>query len=515
MFILGADVGSTNVKAALFDTEKWRVVSQDTLSYPTYYPRPGWAEQDPEDWWTSFVKVVRNVLSSAKTHRVEAIALSSQREGVVLLDGGGKILGRCIIWMDRRSEEEASFIEKRLGLENVYWKTGLRIDATFTATKLLWIKKNQPEIYEKAAYVLQPKDYIVYRLTGRHITDYTLASRTLLFDINKREWIDEFFEELGLKNIFPEIKWSWEVAGETLPEIAEKLGLENRPLVVAGSGDRAAESIGAGSVEEGVIIESTGTTTNVNTLTNYPRKDPKMRSLVGVHVEEGFWLTELGLSMGASLFKWFADNYAVDLVVTAKLYRGDPYELLSEVASRVPPGAEGVVLLPFFMGARAPWWKKGVRGALVGLTLGHTREHMVRALLESIAYDIRAAVEVLEELGIRVKEVRSIGGASHNIVWLRIKADVLKTPIAVPKVENAAILGDIGLALRGLGITKSVRDVSRRLEIAFRVFPLRENSELYEGYYRKYIRLVKKILEVYEDDDSWTKRTSLSPEGQV
>lgn len=501
MMILSADIGSTNVKAALFNTEEWRIVSQDTVSYPTYYPRPGWAEQDPKDWWEAFIKVVRNVLNNAKVYRVDAIALSSQREGVVLVDREGKALGRCIIWMDRRSEEEASVIETKLGSRNVYEKTGLRIDATFTATKLLWIKKNQPEIYEKATYVLQPKDYIVYRLTGRYITDYTLASRTLLFDINRREWIDEFFEELELKNIFPDVKWSWEIVGKILPEIAEKLGFENRPLVVAGSGDRAAESIGAGSVEEGIVIESTGTTTNVNTLTNYPRKDPEMRSLVGVHVEEGFWLTELGLSMGASLFKWFAENYAVDLVVTAKLYRGNPYELLSEVASRVPPGAEGIILLPFFMGARAPWWKKGVRGALVGLTLGHTREHMVRALLESIAYDIRAAVEVLKELGIRIKEVRSIGGASHNIVWLRIKADVLKTPIAVPKVENAAILGDIGLALKGLGITNSVRDISKRLEISFRVFPLKENSELYEKYYRKYIRLVKKILEVYESDD--------------
>lgn len=497
MHVLGVDLGSTNVKAALYDLEKRRILAQDSVSYPTFYPQPGWAEQDPRDWWEAFVKVVRRVVRSAKVERIEALAVSSQREGVVLMDKSGRALGRCIIWMDRRSEKEAEYIEEKLGLENVYRRTGLRVDATFTATKLLWIKRRQPDVYRKASYVLQPKDYIVYMLSGRYITDYTLASRTLLFDIEKRTWIDEYFEELELDNLFPDVFWSWEPVGELRHEISEKLGLKGSTIIVAGSGDRAAESIGAGAVEEGIVVESTGTTTNVNTLSYSPRKDRGLRSLTGLHVEEGLWLIELGLSMGASLFKWFAENYAVDLVVTARMYRGDPYELLSEVASRVPPGAEGVILLPFFMGARAPWWKKGVRGALFGLTLGHTREHMVRALLESIAYDIRAAVEVLEELGIRVREIRSIGGASRNIVWLRIKSDVLKRPITVPRVENAAILGDIGLALKGLGSIKSVRDVSRDLETAYKIYPIRENSEIYEEFYRKYVKLVSDVLKMY------------------
>ncbi len=503
MICLGIDIGSSNVKVIALDVEEKRILGKVSYSYSTIFPKPRWAEQRPEDWWIATTKAVRTLLDKyrVESSHIKGIGVSSQREGIVLIDPHGKPLANCIIWMDRRSEKEARDIKNILGEKNIYRKTGLRVDATFTATKLLWIKRNMPEVLRKARVVLQPKDYIVFKLTDNLVTDYSLASRTMLFDISKLEWIDEFFHTLGLENMFPETLWSIDYAGSLTRKAAEKLGLPAGIPVAAGSGDRPAESIGAGATKPGIVVESTGTTTNVNTPSFTPLFDSKMRSLVGVHIVKGLWLVELGLSMGASLFKWFTENYAVDLVETARVYRGSPYELLSEVASRVPPGAEGVIVMPFFMGARAPWWKMGIRGAVIGLTLGHTREHLVRALLEAIAYDIRSAIEVLRDLGLKISIVRSIGGASRNTAWLRIKADILGLRVDVPSIEDAAALADAIMGATAADIVKNPIDVLSNIEVSQTIYPIRENMYLYDKLYKEYKEIALKYFTLYEADE--------------
>lgn len=505
--LLGIDLGTSTCKAALFDEDKGEILALASREYPTYYPKPGWAEQDVHDWWFTVTATVKEVLHKAKVkpEDIEAIGVSSHREAVALIDEKGNPLDRVIIWLDRRSIPQAEWIRQNFDVKEIYHKTGLIVDPTFTATKLLWLKEHKPSVLEKAKWALQPKDYIVFKLTGVATTDYSIASRTMLFDISKRKWADELFEEFKLENcrrLFPEPQPSHKVVGELTSEAASELGLKKGIPVVAGGGDRSCEVLGAGVLDSSRVEESTGTGSTTATTIDKLVFDGKMRIVLTCHVIEGKWSIEAGMSTAGAILRWFRDQFAHGENFLAQLTRRRAYEYLDMEAEYVPPGSNGLIVIPFFSGARAPRWIPKARGIIFGLTVFHTRAHVFRALMEGVAYEIRKILEVLEELNIKVKEIRLLGGGGKTPTWARIKANVTGRKVALLQFLDAALIGDAILAGLGVKVLSSYEDgVKLFVKIREEYEPDPKIVKIYDEYYKLYEELISKILPLYEKLD--------------
>jgi len=507
ILLLGVDLGTSTAKAAIFDEETGRLVAYASREYPTYHPKPGWAEQDTSDWWTVVVTVIREAVGKAgiDPKSIKGISVSSHREAVALVDSEGKALGRVIIWLDKRSIPQAQWIIENFDIKEIYEKTGLVVDPTFTATKLLWLKENLPEVLRKAKWALQPKDYLVYKLTGQPTTDMSVASRTLLFNIKRLKWADDLFEDFGLaeyRHLFPEPRYSDEIVGEVTEEAARDTGLAPGIPVVAGGGDRGCEVLGSGVLDPDKVEESTGTGSTTATTIDAPIVDPEMRVVATVHVIRGKWSIEAGMSTAGAVLRWFRDQFTQGERMLAGLTRRRAYEYLDMEAEYIPPGSNGLIVVPFFAGARSPRWKPKAKGLIFGLTVYHTRAHVFRALMEGIAYEIRKILEVLEELGVKSREIRLLGGGGKTPTWARIKADVTGRKAVLLEFLDAALIGDAILAGVGAGILDGYKDgVQRFVRIRDVIEPNPQYVQIYDKYYRLYERLVNVIDTFYEDVD--------------
>lgn len=505
--LLGVDLGTTTAKAAVFNEENGQILAVASREYPTYHPKLGWAEQDATDWWQVITTIIKEVIAKSKVDPklIHGVSISSHREAVTLVNSEGRVLDRVIIWLDKRSTPQAEWIRSNFDIKEIYERTGLIVDPTFTATKLLWLKENKPNVLRKAKWALQPKDYIVYKLTGQAITDVSVASRTLLFDIKKLKWADDLFEDFGLeeyRNLFPDAVYSDEVVGEVTVEAAKETGLKTGTFVVAGGGDRGCEVLGSGVLGPDRVEESTGTGSTTATTITSPSVDPKMRVVITAHVMRNRWSIEAGMAAAGIILRWFRDQFATGENFLAKLTRRRAYEYLDMEAEYVPPGSNGLIVIPFFSGARVPRWEPKAKGLIFGLTVYHTRAHIFRAIMEGVAYEIRKILEVLEELGVRCHEIRLLGGGGKTPTWARIKADVTGRRVALLEFLDAALVGDAILAGVGTGILKEYEEGVRTFVRVKRVIePDLKRTQIYDKYYKLYERLVNTMSEFYEEVD--------------
>jgi len=503
-YLLGIDLGTTTAKALIVSSDG-DIISSATTEYPTYFPKAGWAEQNPEEWWDAARKVIREALSKAKIlgSQIKGLSISSHRETIALLDENGEVLDNAIIWMDRRSLPQTEWIKQNLDVSEIYRKTGLIVDPTFTATKLMWLKENKRTILDRAKYALQPKDYLIYRLTGKMTTDKSIASRTMLFDINKLEWSEELFEMFGLKkymHIFPTAFNSDEEVGYVNKKAAQETELNEGTLVIAGGGDRPCEVLGAGILDSTRVEESTGTGSTTSLTLDKPIIDPKMRVVTSVHVIRGKWALEAGMATAGAVLRWFRDQFTREVNFLAKNTRRRAYEYLDMEAEYIPPGSNGLIVVPFFSGARAPRWNPYARGIIFGLTVYHTRAHIFRALMEGIAYEIRKLLDVLSELGFTITELRVLGGGGKTPTWSRIKADVTGRRVIIPSYLDAALIGDVILAGVGTSLFNSYEEGVRKLvKIKQIIEPNLENKRLYDHYYRLYEEIIKRSQDIYTE----------------
>ncbi len=492
--ILTLDLGTTACKAVLYDLDG-SVAAVGEAEYPTSYPGPARAEQDPEDWWRAAVQAVRRALDGAPgvdRQKVAAIGLSSQRETVALVDATGRPLGPAISWMDRRGAEEIAELARQVGFENLHRRTGMVPDATFTLAKLLWLRRNDPEALKRAAWLLQPRDFLAARLTGESITDPSLASRTMLWDVQAGSWWEEGLQRAGVKaSQLPRVVPSHAVVGGLTRQAADAMNLAAGIPVVAGGGDRCCEALGAGLMP-GEAMESTGTASNLSVVVaGLPeRRDPRLAYTA--HVLPGQWLVEQGLNATGALLRWLRD-LAYGAQSEARVY-----ERMVEEAARVPPGADGLLVAPFFMGARSPRWQAGARGGVAGLTLQHGRAHLARAAMEGVAFELRACLQVLEQAGLPVREVVAMGGGARNRLWLQIKAAALGAPIWTARTELAASLGAMALAAWGTGLVNDPAQAVRRWNPrGERLQPDPSLQEAYRPVLERYERWVTAVLDFY------------------
>jgi len=491
-YLLAHDVGTTGDKATLFDLEGGLVASV-LKEYETHHPKPLWAEQDPEDWWRAFVESTRELLkrSGVDPGEVKAISFSGQMMGCLPVDKSGKPLRRSIIWMDQRSVKQADLISERIGFKEFYEVVGNRISPTYTISKILWVKENEPETYEKAHKFLQAKDYIVFRLTGSYATDYSDASLAGLMDVRRKTWAYEVLEELGIDlDKLPELHPSTAVEGEIDSRTAEVLGLRAGIPVVLGGGDGACAAAGAGAVKLGQAYNYVGASSWISVVSDKPLIDPKMRIFNFYHLDPG-WITPTGTmqTAGAS-YKWLRDKICWREVEEAEKKGVDPYAIMDSEAKEVEPGAGKLVFLPYLMGERAPWWNPNARGVFFGLTLAHERRNMIRAVLEGVAFNLRVILDSLEELGVGIESIRLIGGGAKGRLWRRIMTDIYGKRVLIPRYLMEAT--SLGAAIAaGVG-ARLYKDFSVAMKLNAVVDELNPDPSAHEKYEKLY-RFFKKL----------------------
>ena len=453
--LVGLDVGTTGVKA-LAITPDGDVVASAEEGYGLSSPQPGWAEQDPEDWWRASQAALARLGADSPT-----IGLSGQMHGLVCLDEDGELLRPAILWNDQRTAAECAEIEELVGLDRLIALTGNRALTGFTAPKLLWLRRHEPEIYARIHRIVLPKDYVRLRMTGEWAIDVADASGTLLFDVAARRWSGDVLDALDLPAAWlPPALESPTVSGQT----------PNGVPVAAGAGDQAAGAVGVGVHEPGPASVVLGTSGVVFAALPEPALDPEARAHVFCHAVPGVWHAMGVMLSAAGSLGWLRDALAP----------GEPFDGLLAEAERWEPGVEGLVFLPYLAGERTPHADPGARGAFVGLSLRHDRGALVRAVLEGVAYGLRDCLEVLRALGCNVTVGRVSGGGARSALWLRIVASVLGLPLERTVVEEGAAYG---AALLG-GVAGGVfADVPEAVSACVRVRDTVEPDPEWERFY--------------------------------
>ncbi len=456
---LGIDVGTSGTKTLAVNA-KGKILAQATATYPCHHPKPLWSEQDPDDWWRATVRTVRAVLKQAKRKPadVRAIGLSGQMHGSVFLDKKGKVIRRALLWNDQRTAAECEEIERRAGGRKALIKMVANPALTgFTAPKILWLRNHEPRNFAKLAKVLLPKDDVRRRLTGEFATEVSDASGMLLFDVVKRRWSKRLLSKLELDaDLFAKCYESEEVTGTLSRQAAGTLGLSTDCLVVGGAGDCAAGAVGNGIVRKGTLSTSIGTSGVVFVHSDAPQVDPDGRLHTFCHAVSGKWhMMGVTLAAGGSL-QWFRNALCQADAAVAKRKKVDVYDLLTDEARKTPPGAEGLFFLPYLAGERTPHADPLARGAFVGLTLKHTRGHMVRAVLEGVTYSLRDCLSIIEEQGVSVKQIRASGGGAKSAFWRQMQADVLGKTVVTMVADEGPAYGVALLAAVGAGQYKDV-----------------------------------------------------------
>ncbi len=496
---LGIDVGTAGSKALLIDADG-AVRANVTTEYPLLTPKPLWSEQDPHAWWGATVSSISKVLQRAEVEPrdVSAIGLTGQMHGLVLLDAHGEVLRPAILWNDQRTAAECAAIHQRAGLDRVVKITGKPALTGFTAPKILWVRKHEPEIYASAATMLLPKDYLRFRLSGVFAGDVADASGTSLFDVNARAWSEELIEALDVPGTWlPDIHESPEVCASVSPEAASATGLLAGTPIVAGAGDQAAEAVGCGIVEEGAVSVTLGTSGVVFAATDECRLDEAGRLHAYCHAVPGMW-HQMGvmLSAGGS-FRWYRDTLGTEQVAQAKARNVDPYTVLIEQAATAPAGCEGLLFLPYLTGERTPHPDPNARGAFIGLTLRHTPAHLTRAVMEGVIFGLRDALELARELGINVSSVRVSGGGARSAFWRQMMADVFRAQVVTVNVTQGAAYGAAILAAVGVGAYPTVQRACASIVCEGEATTPGEDASVYEQFYPRYRALYPKLADEF------------------
>ncbi len=489
-YLLGIDVSTTGAKALVIDPHG-TVIASATEEYPLYTPKPLWSEQNPEDWWQGTVQAIRRVLQTpgVSADEIAAIGLTGQMHGLVLLDQAGQVLRPAILWNDQRTGPQCAEITAWAGgLERLLALIGNAMLPGFTAPKLLWVRENEPEIYDRIRHVLLPKDYIRYRLTGEYATEVSDASGTALFDVGNRRWCATLAGLLQVPMAWlPACEESHVVTGKITPLAAEITGLKPGTPVVGGGGDQAAQAVGSGIVRPGVISVTSGTSGVVFAHQEHYAAEPAGRVHVFCHAVAGAWHA-MGVMLSAGgAFRWFRDALGNEEKAAAAANGKDPYDLLTAAAAQVPAGAEGLLFLPYLTGERCPYPDPNARGAFVGLTLRHTKAHMTRAVLEGVSFGLRDSLELIKSLGVPIQQVRASGGGARSALWRQIQADVFGTELVLINVTEGAAFGAALLAGVGAGL---YRDVLEAVDACVRVVdstsPQPEAVKVYQQLYPLY-----------------------------
>src|SRR3954468_8751946 len=491
--LLGIDIGTSGTKTLICDDDG-KVLATAMAEHPISSPKPGWSEQNPEDWWQATCRATRAVLKKAKVKPADigGVGLSGQMHGSVFLGDGEKALRPALLGKDRRTAEQCQQIEYKAGGREALIELVANPALTgFTAPKILWVREHEPKVYAKVKHILLPKDYIRFRMTGEYATEVSDASGMLLLDVVNRKWSDKLLSLLDIdKSVLGKLHESQEVTGTLHAHAARSMGLSEGTPVVGGAGDQAAGAVGNGIVTTGIVSATLGTSGVVFAHSDQPTRDPKGRVHTMCHAVPGKWCVfGCMLSAGGS-FQWFRNQLGQAEVAAARKDKVDPYELLIAEAQAAPRGSEGLFFLPYLTGERCPHPDPDARGGWIGLTARSTRDMLVRSLIEGVTFGMRDALEIMRGMGIDITQVRASGGGARSDFWRHLQADVYKSPIVVTNAAEGPAYGVALLAGVGTGVWGSVEEACKRsIKQVERVAPNKKQSAVYDRLYAVYDKL--------------------------
>jgi xylulokinase len=492
MYFLGIDTSTTSSKALLID-ETGQVIAVASSPHTLQTPKPLWSEQDPHEWWEAVAASIRSVLEKAgiSGERVAAVGLTGQMHGLVLLDEAGKVLRPAILWNDQRTQAQCDEIHARIGREKFIQISGNVALTGFTAPKILWVQQNEPEVYKKARHVLLPKDYVRYKLTGEYAMDKADGAGTVLFELKSRNWSNKILDML-------EIDQSWmpptyegpEFTGKVTSAAAAATGLKAGTPIAAGGGDQAAQAVGVGAVEPGIIALTLGTSGVIFATTPSALIEPEGRLHAFCHAVPGMWHFMGVMLSAAGSLQWYRDTLAP----------GAGFDELLKEAGKVPAGSEGLQFLPYLSGERTPHPNPLARGAWIGLTLRHGRGHMTRAVLEGVAFGLKDSFKLIQAAGLgEIRQVRASGGGTKGALWRQILADVLESELVTVNTSEGAAYGAALLSAVGAGVWADVPSACKAtIQVTGTMQPDLQQVESYRKAYPIYRELYPALKPSFE-----------------
>lgn len=498
---LTADIGTSGTSVAIFDTSG-KCLGSFYREHTLHIPKPHYVEENPEDWWNSTVVGIRQVLSQSgvSPSDIIACAFSGLAPDVVAVSKSGEVLRPAIIWMDRRAVAESEELSKTLGYDNILAVSGNVPDPYYGFPKMMWLQRNEPHIFKRTYKILQAKDYILYKMTGQFVVDYSYAGLiSVVFDIRKRRWREDFLEAVKFPvEKLPDLKACDEVIGEVTSEAARVTGLKEGTPVVAGAFDGVSSALGCGVVEDGESCYMYGTSGCWFIVHSTPKFDGRLINVPYAAYSDKKYSSFGGMATCGAMLRWFRDNFGHVEKSTAEAVGISAYQVMDIEAERVPPGSDGLVVLPYFMGERTPIWDPRARGVFFGLTLYHGRGHVIRALMEAVGYSLYHHIEIVRELGIPFKEeIIAVDGGAKSRLWRQILTDITNIPQLYIPHTYGACMGDAVIAGVGVGEFKEYEVIKDWLVVSERHKPDPNAHFTYMKRYEVYRKLYESVKANY------------------
>ena len=486
MYYLGIDLGTSSVKLLLCD-EKLNILSSHSEDYPIFYPQDGWSEQNPEDWWSATKKGIKKIGESHDLAQVQALSFGGQMHGLVALDSDNDVIRRAILWNDGRTGKQVEYLNQTVGTEFLIQETGNIAYAGFTAPKILWLRDNEPENFDKIKHILLPKDYLTFCFTGQYATDYSDASGMLLLDVKNRRWSKKMLDICGIDNsVMPKLFESYEVVGAVLPTVAKELGLSSNCVVTAGAGDNAAAAIGTGTLGNGRCNLSLGTSGTIFISSDHyiPMEHSELHSFC--HADGNYHV------MGCILTAASANRWWIEDILKSDDYNQDAAIIEVEQEERL--GENNVFFMPYMMGERSPLNDEHVRGAFIGLSMNTDRISLQQAIFEGVSFALRDCLEAAKDRGLNIHATTITGGGAKSEIWKVILADILNLDIIEPIIEEGPSLGAVLLAMWGADKIKGYKDILDLTQSAnyssHQVISPNPERVKYENKYRQFRSLI-------------------------
>lgn len=496
-FLLGIDIGTSACKIALFSREG-EVEAAASGEYPVYYPHPGWAEQNPDEWWNAVCETIKKVLASSKIQpkQIAGIGIDGQSWSAIAIDKEGKVLTNTPIWMDTRAQDICDRLNETIGAERIFDLCGNPLQPSYTTAKILWYQENLPEVYEKTDKILQSNSFIAYRLTGKLSQDISMAYGLHCFNMRTGQWDDEMCREMGIPRSFlPEIVPCHQIIGTVTAEAAKLTGLAEGTPVAAGGLDAACGTLGAGVIHSGETQEQGGQAGGMSICLDEYAADPRL--ILGYHVVPDRWLLQGGTTGGGGVMRWLEKEFGeYERSVAAERGMSSLHQF-NEIAEKIAPGSDGLVFLPYMAGERSPIWDPDAKGVFYGLDFSKSKAHMIHAAMEGVAYSLKHNLDIAQSAGASVKELLSVGGSANSALWMQIKSDITGKPMKVPFSDTATTLGAALLAGVGVGMYDSFETaVKETVKMTRSYEPDEKRHELYMKNYEIYLELYEQLKDL-------------------
>jgi gluconokinase len=499
MYMIGVDIGTTSTKAVMFE-ENGKIVAKADQGYPLYTPTSSIAEQDSDEIFRAVVQTLKQVMtqSGVKPEQVMFVSFSSAMHSVIVIDADGKPLSKCITWGDNRSAAWAERLKREMNGHEIYLRTGTPIHPMSPLTKLMWLRHDNADLFQKASKFISIKEYVMAKLFNEYVVDYSIASATGMMNLEKLDWDEEALEIAGVsRNQLSKLVPTTHALSGMNSAFAEEIGLAVSTPFIVGASDGVLSNLGVDAIEPGVVAATIGTSGAIRTVIDKPVTDPKGR-IFCYALTEKHWVIGGAVNNGGMLFRWARDEFAASEVETAKRLGMDPYDLLTQMIDKVRSGSDGLLFHPYLTGERAPLWNSSARGSFFGLNMHHRKEHMIRSVLEGVIFNLYTVLLAMEERIGRPQKIKATGGFARSPVWRQMMADIFDQEVVVPESVESSCLGAAVLGLYAIGKTDSLGIVSNMVGATHVHKPIKGNAELYHQLLPIFIQIPRKLEAEYE-----------------